>query len=61
MEDRNRQERNVQKLQILVTDQEMKVLDDWRDRHQISSLEMAVRELLKRGIAVPDNNAGAAR
>lgn len=47
MADLNRGER----LQIMLTEDELKALDDWRFAHRMPSRAAAVRELLKRGLA----------
>jgi hypothetical protein len=47
MSDLNRGER----LQIMLTDEELKALDDWRFSSRMPSRAAAVRELLKRGLA----------
>jgi len=43
----NRQER----LQIMLTPEELRVLDDWRFAKRMPSRAAAIRELLKRGLA----------
>jgi hypothetical protein len=48
MQDRNRPER----LQIMLNTDELRVLDDWRFARRMPSRASAVRELLKRGLAV---------
>ena len=48
MSDLNRPER----LQIMLSADEMKVLDDWRFVQRMPSRAAAIRELLKRGLAV---------
>ncbi len=47
MGDLNRGER----LQIMLTDDELKAVDDWRFKSRMPSRASAVRELLKRGLA----------
>jgi hypothetical protein len=47
MGDLTREER----LQIMLTDDELKALDDWRFARRMPSRAAAVRELLKRGLA----------
>ena len=47
MSDINRGER----LQIMLSDPELKALDDWRFTRRMPSRAAAVRELLKRGLA----------
>ena len=48
MSDLNRPER----LQIMLSPEEIRVLDDWRFERRMPSRAAAVRELLKRGLAV---------
>jgi hypothetical protein len=40
-----------ERLQIMLTDSELAVLDDWRFSKRMPSRASAVRELLKRGLA----------
>jgi hypothetical protein len=40
-----------ERLQIMLTDDELKALDDWRFTTRMPSRAAAVRELLKRGLA----------
>jgi len=40
-----------ERLQIMLTDEELKALDDWRFQKRMPSRAAAVRELLKRGLA----------
>jgi hypothetical protein len=40
-----------ERLQIMLTDEELKALDDWRFDRRMPSRAAAVRELLKRGLA----------
>ena len=47
MSDLSRPER----LQIMLTEQELAALDDWRFQRRMPSRAAAVRELLKRGLA----------
>ena len=47
MSEQNRGER----LQIMLTEDELAVLDDWRFANRMPSRAAAVRELLKRGLA----------
>jgi hypothetical protein len=47
MSDSNRDER----LQIMLTDDELRALDDWRFARRMPSRAAAIRELLKRGLA----------
>jgi hypothetical protein len=41
-----------ERLQIMLSADEMKVLDDWRFGRRMPSRAAAIRELLKRGLAV---------
>jgi hypothetical protein len=40
-----------ERLQIMLTEEELKALDDWRFSRRMPSRAAAVRELLKRGLA----------
>lgn len=40
-----------ERLQIMLTPEEVKALDNWRFDHRMPSRASAVRELLKRGLA----------
>ncbi len=40
-----------ERLQIMLTDEELAALDDWRFERRMPSRAAAVRELLKRGLA----------
>jgi hypothetical protein len=40
-----------ERLQIMLTEDELKALDDWRFTRRMPSRAAAVRELLKRGLA----------
>ncbi len=40
-----------ERLQIMLTGEELKTVDDWRFRARMPSRAAAVRELLKRGLA----------
>jgi metal-responsive CopG/Arc/MetJ family transcriptional regulator len=57
MSEQNRGER----LQIMLTEQELDLLDDWRFEHRMPSRAAAVRELLKRGLADALNRGPEAR
>jgi hypothetical protein len=41
----------VERLQIMLTDEELTVIDDWRFGKRMPSRAAAIRELLKRGLA----------
>ena len=40
-----------ERLQIMLTEEELKALDDWRFQKRMPSRASAVRELLRRGLA----------
>jgi hypothetical protein len=40
-----------ERLQIMLTDEELRALDDWRFAQRMPSRAAAVRELLRRGLA----------
>lgn len=40
-----------ERLQIMLTPEELKLIDDWRFQRRMPSRASAVRELLKRGLA----------
>jgi hypothetical protein len=41
----------AERLQIMLTEDELRTLDDWRFARRVPSRAAAVRELLKRGLA----------
>jgi hypothetical protein len=41
----------VERLQLMLTDEELTVIDDWRFLRRMPSRASAIRELLKRGLA----------
>ncbi len=55
MNDRNRGER----LQIMLTGQELQALDTWRFERRMPSRAAAIRELLKRGLAAEGFDSAA--
>ena len=40
----------IERLQIMLTEDELSVIDDWRFERQMPSRAAAIRELLKRGL-----------
>ena len=40
-----------QRLQIMLTEEELEIIDDWRFQRRMPTRAAAVRELLKRGLA----------
>ena len=57
MSDQNRDER----LQIMLTEEELKALDDWRFERRMPSRAAAVRELLRRGLIAEGVEIGEGR
>lgn len=49
-----------QRLQIMLTEQELAVIDDWRFARRMPTRAAAVRELLKRGLAAEGFMAASA-
>jgi hypothetical protein len=41
----------VERLQIMLTDEELAAIDDWRFQRRMPSRAAAIRELLQRGLA----------
>ena len=52
-------EKRGERLQLMLTPEELMVLDDFRFRARMPSRAAAVRELLKRGLAAEGFNAAA--
>jgi hypothetical protein len=48
-----------ERLQIMLTDEELKAVDDWRFDARMPSRASAVRELLKRGLAAEGFDSAA--
>lgn len=48
-----------ERLQIMLTPEELQALDDWRFQHRMPSRAAAVRELLRRGLAAAGFDADA--
>lgn len=46
-----RQDKRLDRLQIMLTEEELRVLDDFRFASRMPSRAAAVRELLRRGLA----------
>jgi hypothetical protein len=57
MSEQNRGER----LQIMLTEEELSALDDWRFARRMPSRAAAVRELLRRGLSAEGVNLAAGR
>lgn len=50
------QEKRLSKLQILVTDTELRDIDDWRFGHRAENRSSAVRELIALGLSLSDDD-----
>lgn len=46
----HRQLKRSEKLQLLLNEEELKAIDDWRFIHRLPSRAAALRELLRRGL-----------
>ena len=42
--------KRTERLQIMLDDEELKAIDDWRFGHRMPSRAAAIRELLRRGL-----------
>lgn len=51
----------AERLQIILTADELAALDDWRFAHRMPTRAAAIRELMKRGMAVHLEGDGASR
>ncbi|MGF1454551.1 MAG: hypothetical protein ACFB6R_04160 [Alphaproteobacteria bacterium] len=54
--------KRTEKLQLMLDEQELKVIDDWRFAHRMPTRAAAIRELLRRGLLAkgfdePETNA----
>jgi hypothetical protein len=49
-----------QRLQIMLTEEELSIIDDWRFERRMPTRAAAVRELLKRGLAAEGFTAATA-
>jgi len=45
--------KRTERLQILLDDDELRALDDWRFKNRMPSRAAAIRELLRRGLNAP--------
>ena len=43
--------KRTEKLQLMLNDDELKAIDDWRFKNRLPSRAAAIRELLRRGLA----------
>ncbi|WP_033069221.1 hypothetical protein [Thalassospira australica] len=46
--------KRTEKLQIMLDDEELKVIDDWRFEHRMPTRAAAIRELIRRGLVSED-------
>ncbi|MCA8908091.1 MAG: hypothetical protein KDA64_09430 [Rhodospirillaceae bacterium] len=46
--------KRTEKLQIMLDDEELRAIDDWRFTHRMPTRAAAIRELLKRGLMAQD-------
>ena len=51
----------AERLQIMLTEDELRIVDDWRFQQRMPSRAAAVRELLKRGLAAEGFTPSAGR
>jgi hypothetical protein len=49
-----RPSRRTEKLQLMLSDEELRAVDDWRFEHRIPTRAAAIRELLRRGLLSRD-------
>lgn len=42
--------KRTEKLQLMLSDEEVKAIDDWRFEHRLPSRAAAIRELISRGL-----------
>ena len=47
-------QKRTEKLQIMLDDEELKVIDDWRFEHRMPTRAAAIRELIRRGLISED-------
>ncbi len=46
--------KRTEKLQIMLDDDELKCIDDWRFEHRMPTRAAAIRELIRRGLVSED-------
>jgi len=46
--------KRTEKLQIMLDDEELKLIDDWRFEHRMPTRAAAIRELIRRGLVSED-------
>lgn len=52
-------QKRSQRLLVMLTDDELKVIDEWRFQQRMPSRAAAIRELVRRGLADSMNETGA--
>jgi hypothetical protein len=50
--------RRTEKLQLMLSDEELRAIDDWRFDKRIPTRAAAIRELLRRGLNSPEDASG---
>ena len=53
--------KRTQKLQLMLSERELKVIDDWRFEHRMPTRAAAIRELLRRGLESKEFSAPEAK
>jgi hypothetical protein len=53
------QDLRAERLQIMLSPEELQIIDDFRFQHRMPTRAAAVRELLKMGLAAKGTNGGA--
>jgi hypothetical protein len=46
--------KRTEKLQLMLNDEELRAIDDWRFAHRLPSRAAAIRELLRRGLGASE-------
>lgn len=50
--------KRTEKLQLMLDDHELETVDDWRFRNRMPTRAAAIRELIRRGLEVDDEEIG---
>ena len=53
MPDQDRPPKRTEKLQLMLDENELKAIDDWRFENRMPTRAAAIRELLRRGLTAP--------
>ncbi len=51
-----KQLKRTEKLQLMLDEQELKTIDEWRFEHRMPTRAAAIRELLRRGLLAADQH-----